>query len=553
MPRAERLAVLGLLVAMAFSAISLLVLSRDLTFWSDELDWLTFTGGFAPDALLTPHNGHLIGVVRTVHEAFPEVFGVDYLPFRLLSIAAVLACGALFFVLARRRIGGPLALAPTLILLFFGSSSEVVVSPVGLPITLSIAFGLGAFVAIERDSRPGDVAAVLLLSLSVLSDTFGTIIAGGAAVYLLLDPATRRRVWVAAVPILLWVAWWLWSRKFDQDIGTISNLPGVPLFMLESAAATVGGITGAGKSFTLGGGAAETITQVAFGAIALAGAAVVVMRARSRGAGPALLAFALILLVFWASVGLAESDVRQPTTPRYLFFAAIMVFLVLAESFRGERLRGRALAAVLAVLALCFAGNVARLVDNAAGLTRLAERVGTQIAMVELAGASANPQFIISTLAPRGSGDVVVSSNVINDFANEYGSLGFSLDEVSEQAPKVRADGDFVLANAIAAAAAPVPVESAESIPDCVVFEGDEAAPARFEIPPGINVIRLQSGSGVPLLIGRFGDEATVPLGTLTEETPLGFALPEDDATADRPWFGTVAASVQLCGVDAEN
>lgn len=552
MPRAERLAVGGLLVAMAISAITLFVFSRDLTFWSDELDWLTIASGYAPETLLAPHNGHLIGVIRVVYEAFPDLFGADYVPFRLLSIAAVLACGALFFVLARRRIGGPLALAPTLILLFFGSSPEVVISPVGLPITLSIAFGLGAFVAIERESRGGDAAAVVLLSLSVLSDTFGTIIAGGAALYLMLDPATRRRVWVAAVPILLWIAWWMWSRKFDQDIGTVSNLPGVPLFILESAAATVGGITGAGKSFSVGGSAAETITQIAFGAIAVAGVVLVTMRARSRGAGAALLAFALTLLAFWVSVGLAESAVRQPTTPRYLFFAAIMVFLVLAESFRGERLRGRALTGVLAVLGICLIGNVIRLGDNAAGLTNLAQGVGTQIAMVELAGASANPQFIISTVTPRGSGDVVVSSLAINDFADENGSLGFSLDKVSEQEAKVRADADFVLANATALTAAPVPADSAESISDCVDFEGDESAPARFEIPPGINVIRQQSGADVPLLVGRFGDEATVPLGTLSEETPLGFGLLEDDATAERPWFGTAAASVQLCGVDAD-
>ena len=43
---------------MAVSAITLLVLSRDLAFWSDELDWLTFGDDFAPETLLTPHNSH---------------------------------------------------------------------------------------------------------------------------------------------------------------------------------------------------------------------------------------------------------------------------------------------------------------------------------------------------------------------------------------------------------------------------------------------------------------------------------------------------------------
>ena len=76
------------------------------------------------------------------------------------------------------------------------------------------------------------MAALVFLVLSVFSDTFGAIIAGGVLLYLLLDPARRRRLWVAVVPLLLYVAWWVWARKFDQDIAAASNLSGVPAFVL---------------------------------------------------------------------------------------------------------------------------------------------------------------------------------------------------------------------------------------------------------------------------------------------------------------------------------
>ena len=347
MPRAERLSNLGLLIGLVVSAIVLFVLSRDLTFWSDELDWLTFGDGYDPKTLLTPHNSHLIGTVRVIYELFPSVFGSDYLPFRILSIAAVLACAALFFSLARRRIGGPIALLAALILLFFGSSSEVVLSPLGLPISLSVAFGLATFVALERETRGWDVAALCFLLLSILSDTFGAIIGGGVLLYLLLDRERRGRVWVAIGPLALYVIWWLWARQFDQNIAEASNLSGVPVFVIESAAATVGAITGIGKSLGSDSESVETVVKVISGAVAVAGAVVVILRARRVGATATLWAFSFTLVAFWVGVGLSESDVRQPYTPRYLLFASIMAFLIFAEAFRGERFSSRARTALV--------------------------------------------------------------------------------------------------------------------------------------------------------------------------------------------------------------
>ena len=62
--RGERLARIGLVVAMALSALTILLLGRHLTFWSDELDWLTFGNDFDPRNLLTPHGSHLIATNR---------------------------------------------------------------------------------------------------------------------------------------------------------------------------------------------------------------------------------------------------------------------------------------------------------------------------------------------------------------------------------------------------------------------------------------------------------------------------------------------------------
>lgn len=551
MPRAERLAVLGLLVAMAASAVTLFVLSRDLSFWSDELDWLTVGEDFAPETLLTPHNSHLIGVPRVIYEAFPRLFDAGYVPFRLVSIAAVLACAALFFILARRRVGGPMALAPTLVLLFFGSSSEVVISPLGLPISLSIAFGLATFVALERETRAADVAAAILLALSILSDTFGTIIAGGVFLYLLFDPSRRRRIWVGVIPLLLYVAWWLWAQKFDQDIAAASNLAGVPAFVLESAAATLGAITGIGKSFGSGSDALETVVQVALIAIAIAGTVVLVLRARRVGGGPAranLLTFALTLLAFWVAIALSENEARQPSTPRYLLFAAIMVFLILAEAYRGERLNGRSLTIFVAVFAACLGGNVARLIYNGDGLTERADVVRTQLAMIELAGGEENPGFRPQAEGPPGSPDIVAPAAELNDFTDRYGSLGFSLDEVRGQPAAIREDADFVLARALNMLPLPVDESVQEATTGCEDVTGSPEDPTRFELLEGTTLLRAQAeGEGEPLVLGRFGEEPTVGIGVgeLPSGTPLAVVLSPD--AASEPWFADVSAPLEVC------
>ena len=532
---------LGLLAAMAVSAVTLFVLSDDLAFWSDELDWLTFGDGFAPETLLTPHNSHLIAVVRVIYEGFPELFGADYLPFRILSIAAVLACAALFFVLARRRVGGPLALAPTLVLLFFGSSAEVVLSPLGLPISLSVAFGLATFVALERETRGWDVAAVVFLTLSVLSDTFGAIIAGGVLLYLLLDPQRRRRLWVAAGPILLYVLWWVWARKFDQDIAAASNLAGIPGFVLESAAATLGALTGIGKSFGSDSDSLETAVKVVFVAVALAGTALLVIRARRVGATAALWAFGLTLLAFWVAVALSESDVRQPSTPRYLLFAVIMVLLIFAEAYRRERISPRARTILLVVFLACLGGNLARLIYNADGLGDRAAAVQTDLAMIELAGDAADPGFQPQVVGPPASPDIVAPAGELNEFVAEHGSLGYSLDEVRDLTAKDRSDADFVLLRALKAEAVPVDAGIRDAATDCREEEGE------FELAPGVSSLEPEGDEGATLEIARFGGTPSVAAGELAAGTVSIINLVSDDAPD--PWRARVDAPLEVCSV----
>lgn len=547
--RAERVAIRVLAAAMALSAATIVFLGRSLTFWSDELDWLTGLDGFAPKTLLIPHNGHLIALPRLLYELLPRLFGADYLPFRLLSAAAVLSCCALFFVLVRRRLGGPVALAPTLVLLFFGTSSEVVLSPLGLVITLSVGFGLAAFVAVEMDHRRGDVAACVVLTLAILSETFGTIIAGGVAIYLLLDPCRRRRIWIAAIPILLWAAWWVWAQRFDQEIAMASNLPGVPSFVVESAAASLAAITGVGKSFGSGSEGVEVVVKAVFIAMTFAGIVLLGLRIRRAGSGPALWPYVATVLAFWVGTALAASDERQPTTPRYVFFGAIMVMLIVAEAIRGERLRGGAMKGVVIFFAACVAANAIRLAYGADGLTDRARAVGSQVAMIELAGGAAQPTVSPRSIGPPASRDVASPASAINGFAERYGPIGMSLDEVRDQSDRLRENADLVLSRALGLVAIPTTKSLRGATSHCRDFGGDPAEPERFALPPGIHLIRVVSGPSQTLPLGRFGDQPTVPVGELVQGQSAVIGLPSD-AAPDR-WFAEARSQVEVCDLAA--
>lgn len=534
-----------LAVAMALSAATLLFLSRDLYFWSDELDWLTYGSNYEPATLLGPHNGHLIGIPRVIYETVPRIFGAAYLPFRALSAITIVICAGLFFVLAKRRVGSAWALPPTLLLLFFGSSPEVVVSPLGLPFSLAIAFGLGGLILLEDGGRGRDAAACILFVLSVASHTFGLLIVFGAGVALLLRRSERRRIWIAAVPIALYVPWWIWALRFDQGSFAASNLPEVPLSMVESAAATVGGLFGLTGSLGTDSEVVETILAVGFGAVAVAGAILLLAWSRHQGITAALVGFTATLLGFWFAVALTVNELRLPSTTRYIWFAAILLLLLLAEAFRGQRPAGRLVTVLVAVFAVALVGNVARLAYSVGGLTERAERVEAQLASIRIAGEAANPDFRPQSVAPRGSKDIVATAGPLNEFMRAHGRLGLSDEELGAQPEDVRADADFTLASALGVAAVPVPADELGEVRRC---ESAASAEGDVELPFGL--LRMSGDGEGELLLGRFADSATVPVGPIANGTPSVLVLPDDEAPGE-PWFAAGAPGLSACAFAA--
>ena len=107
--------------------------------------------------------------------------------------------------------GYVLAVVATVLLLFFGSGWEEVLTAIRLPSLIAVASGLGALLALGRRELLWDVVATALLCVGVASHPTGVAFTAAAAVMVILSPAPEqwKRVWVVLVPAAIFVAWYL--------------------------------------------------------------------------------------------------------------------------------------------------------------------------------------------------------------------------------------------------------------------------------------------------------------------------------------------------------
>ena len=123
--RGEGIALAILAVAMAAAVVVLLYWGRDQVMVGDDLFYAQRLAENPLWHAILHSNLYLLALPMALYKAMFELFGIgSYLPYRLVAIALALVCVGLFYALARRRIGGLYALAPTILILFFGSGGR---------------------------------------------------------------------------------------------------------------------------------------------------------------------------------------------------------------------------------------------------------------------------------------------------------------------------------------------------------------------------------------------------------------------------------------------
>jgi hypothetical protein len=540
-------------VAMCISATWLMIAGKDLTFSGDDIFYYARlitdngavhqAGGF--EYFFIPHNGHLQILGKLIYRGLFLTVGADYTVFRAMEVFAAFVCVLLLFILLRRRVRPLAALIPCILLLFFGYGEGSFLWPFNVHTIGALAFGLGALLTLERNDRRGDVATCALLVLAVATVEVGLAFTVGVAVAVLRRDDRWRRAWIFLVPLALFGIWWLWAQKFGQSEVELVNVRLIPINFTNALAAVMGSIFGINPT---GSEISPNVTTITPWASVLAGFAVVglIYRVR-RGKVPMGLWIALaVVLIYWLMITLAD---RPPDSTRYLFVGVVAVFLIAASALRGTKIGGGALIAAACVVALAIPPNIAKFYDERASSVTDANNTRAEYAMLELARSHVHSDYFPATdpnVSNAGGGIFVpLSAYTYYQAVDEFGPVGFSLDQLRSASVDLRHIADATLIGALELALRPTEAP-ADSSACPSSLDGTFGHSVFFFIDRGGVQLGSLAERPVRVGLGRFGTGgAPVQIGKLQPGEWANLRIPPDSAP-DR-WWVTVDGPVRVC------
>ncbi len=533
---------LGALVVVSTALI--LYMNRGTTFWVDELFFFQNSKGLDPNTLLAPHNGQLVLVARLIYAGLFEAFGPDYTVFRIVAALGVAGVGVLVYLLARPRVGPVVALAPVAVLLVFGSAWGETVSPNGILNVYCLAAVLGALLALDRGGRFADALACALLTISIASWSFGVAACAGIGIWLLATGGWRR-VWIAALPLALYCAWYAARTSFVPPAPTtalhadLANLLLAPNFAVQSAGAAAAGLLGLDYGFGQPGGGPPGL-DFAWAPAAATGAVIALAIARRRN-GAGRIAWPLIAIVacFYVLIAAGITYGRLPGAGQYTYPVAALGVLIAVEILAGIRLGAAAMWGLLAVSLFAVAANVMLLESAGDYLRGYSGAVRAELGAIELARPAPPPMLMLST-GVLGSPLVAgtVSPGPYLDAVDRIGSFADTPAAIAAETEEVREGADAVLAQAAGVHAAATP-RPGPSLTCHVTRRGG------FALSPGTTLLSAPSAGG--LRLRRFGSAYTVDAGTVPAN---GFVAVRTSRDAfPPPWRGQVVPSepITIC------
>lgn len=542
--------VLGPVLLVA--AVVLFVAGNGSSFSGDDLYYFgrqAYLGDATPrhfdsltlEYLLVPYNGHLQIGGKLVYEAVFAVFGADYGALRVVTVVGVLGCVALFFELARLRVGPEAALLLSILLAFFGAAWEVLLWPFDLHTTFAVAAGLGALLVLERKGRHADGIACALLIVSSTFIEVGLVFQAAVAVSVLMRRDRWRRAWVFVVPAALFAVWYAWAQSYASPPISI-DLGNLIPSLFDSLGAVFSSLTG---TISTGGEVDVTVVGQSTIGTVLAIAALVLFAWRlSRGKiPPTLWPVLAALLVYWGLIAFTE---RAADSSRYMFVGAILVLLVGADCLRGRKPRAVALGVLALVVAVALPANIAKLNDGSRYLERDAILTRSEFAMLELAGTRGNPDYLpvddLAALAVGASPYLVMTTGVYLDSAERIGSLADPLDSVREGDLNLRRIDDTTLIAALGIA-----LEPAEAPAERAICQTLAEAAGPIELSGAGTLVRADGAEPVALGLSRFTlEEPGRSLGSVEPGDWVRVALPPADA-APEPWQLFADGPVSIC------
>lgn len=531
-------------IALPASVGVLLWLTRDMTFLQDTWDLLINRRDPTVDALLTPHNEHIVLIPTLIEQLQLRIFGMsDATPEYALQSLMLATAGALLFVYMRRRVGDWLALFGTALLLFLGPAWEVLLWPFEIGFSGSVLFGLAMLLALERGDRKGDVAACAFLLASFGFSSVAIPFAAAAAVDVFQKRRSHglARAYVVVVPVAFFALWYLgWGSEAESHF-SLRNVMTSPRFVLDSIAVAAAGLAGLGESALAGP------VDPPWGRPLLVALAVALGYRLLRGGKlpPALWPIAAAAATNWFLTAFNASAGRAPVSSRYQYMGAVLILLLLANLLQGREVSKRVLAIGAAVTAMALSVNLILLKDGRDALMIQSIFTQSDLAGIEIAKRTVAPDFSLDSKVAGTPTLVNVQADKYLAAVEEYGSPAFTPEELTAAPDYGRKQADIVLSQALPLATltrlgAYEPGGGGEN---CVAVPAGAAPGSEVRISPGLTRIELAPGPRAEFSLRRFATgEFPVPTEGAPGDSVTELRVPRDGAPR-YPWYLHVEAS----------
>jgi hypothetical protein len=534
----QRAPILLFAVAMAASAALLFSYTSHLTFLGDSWELLVRRPGWSLDTFFEPFNEHPVVAPALIYKTLLAVFGMDSaLPFHVVAITLFLLCAVLVFVYMRRRVGDWLALCGAVLLLFMGAAHEDLLWEFQMCFFGSIAGGIGALLALDREDRTGNWLASILLVVATAFSTLGVPFILAAATKVALGPSPRaRRAFVPLLPLGLYAAWWLASgRPAGNELG-LGDVPDLPGYVFDAASAGVASLLG--RQPIDPSGHPPTLAQAL---TILLGGAFIYWFGRKREMSAGLIVALVLVFSFWGLLALDRGP--QRFSSRFQYPSGVFLLLIAAEALRGYRLPRPAAFVIGACTIAALAAGVSLLDQGYSTRWKpTSDGIKATLTAVEIAGSEAQPTYEIS-LPPS----ISVSVGRYRRGERFHGTPALSEAQLLTSAESNRRYADAIFAAAVGLRLATT--GRLERLRACRVLNPEPGHQIAVGLPPsGHFQFENLVDRDVIVDIGRFSPGTTTRLGTL-----MGHAKRSTYLRAGRsklPWhLGVEGGPVRLCSI----
>jgi hypothetical protein len=495
-------------------------------------------------------------------------FGTSsHVPYQAVSVVFHLIVAATFFQLVRTRVQLVVAVALTVLVVLFGVCWDTLMGGYELPNLTGMAGGLGMLLALQRRTRGGDVAACLLLAASLASFSVGIAFGLGALISIWLGGRSQwRRVWVVLVPGVLYVAWFIWARKFGQAEVTAESVSAIFSGGADQMAAISAAITGL---FRVPGSIGLPVVleiRPDWGyPLALIFVGLIALHVRRAPRSIYFWTVIATLVIYLALVAAGLSPARTPDSGRYVYLGGILALLLVAELAREIRWSTAIGVVAFLVFGLSLMANVADFRAGGQLFRAEGETNRATLAALELSRPHIDRFRVVEDeKTVHSHADMLFPAWAYYEAAEEFGSPAYSLVELEATGEQAREAADEQLVRDYEIAAVPTANPKLDHhgvAPKLLAAAGGKAKPVQsclalvpnrgrsgsfqVELPPGGFGYRTAAGAQVELKVARFGELLVTALPATTG--PAEVSIPTD--ASDAPWRAEIdtAAKTLIC------